>query len=311
MNDLQKALVKLYAKGSGKLVQALPEYEALCKAYEGDHSFEGERTRIEELRVYLDESLKVTKSVRQEVDSALRLVWRLRNPIKRELYRALVLEAAGNTWSEGHRTYFAEQSLVLTQARHYFLSFTSRNRSQPNQNLVNANHQQFIRKVIGKARYDSADKSKENLLAVAIDSLLTGSLFDGWFFPKHLGDNSIVEQKLRENCERSLSFVQLVQLEMFYLDAQGPQNWCFFEYGVVKQASIPRVFVQIEEQVPGDNIALTFNDWYAEFSARDAIKLKDTRFYKPAALQENFDSIEKLKTQVRQSLNRIYQNVPD
>jgi hypothetical protein len=262
-------------------------------------------------KCYLDDSLKSPGTARQEVDQALRLIWGLQNLTKQEIYCDLVLRAAGPAWQNQHRTYFKEKSLVLMEAQHFFLSFTNRNSGRPNQNLINTNHKEFIKWVIGKPKYDSADKSEENLLAEAIYQLLVKGSLKGFYFRKHKEDNTMVKEKLQKNCKQSLSFVQLVQGEMFQQNAQLPMNWCFFEYSVVKESNIPVLFVQIEEDVSNANIYIAFNKWYEEFANRASIKLTRTPFYKPTLIDENREKINGLGKQVMQALDGIYKGVPN
>jgi hypothetical protein len=311
ISSLQETLLGLFALGSVEQVHSLPAYQELCRIHEKNRTFDAERAGVEEVRAYLDDSLSYPGTARQEVDRALRLIWSLQNPTKQELYRELVLRASGSAWQSQHRAYFEQKSMVLMQSQHFFLSFTNRNAGRPNQNLVNANHKEFIKWVIGKPMYESANKSEENLLAEAIYQLLVKGSLKGFYFRKHKEDNQQVEEKLKKGCNESLSFVQLVQGETFQRNAQLPQNWCFFEYSVVKASDIPVVFVQVEDDIPNANIYVDFHDWYTEFQTRASIKLTRTPFYKPTLIDENLEKIKSLGKQVSQSLDRIYQGAPN
>jgi hypothetical protein len=122
----------------------------------------------------------------------------------------------------------------------------------------------------------------------------------------------IVEKKLRDNCIQSIAFVQLVQGEMFRYYEDFP-NWCYFEYDVVQTADAERIlFVQIDDQIQGDDIHVRFGPWYKAFAAKDAIKLKWTRWHEPNDIEDNFKKISaRLAEQIRGARNRTYLQIPN
>ncbi|HWM26258.1 MAG TPA: hypothetical protein VNP98_15695 [Chthoniobacterales bacterium] len=311
MTDLQEELIAVYAKGSVDEVHASPEYAKFYDTNKGKPGFAAERGLVEEMRSRVDATLSAGQNVRDLVATALSIIWNLRKDKERNVYRELILEAMAPVWETKQRDYFKEKSLTLIAAREYFLSFTSRNLGYPNQNVINANHREFIKEAIGSNRYESADLGKENLLAAAIDHLLRSNRrLDGFFFPKHLGDNKLVEKKLLENCEQALSFVQLIQEEIFRF-TDPVRNWCFFEFNAVSGSNKPLIFVQVEEKIDGADLYVDYGKWFTAFSARDPIKLVDTRWADRKPIESNLASIRDLGDQILQSLHAIYASVPD
>jgi len=311
MTDLQEKLIAVYAKGVVDDVHASPEYASLCAANKDNPAFTAERSLVEEMRSRVDATLSAGQNVRDLVATALSIIWNLRKNKERNVYRKLILQTLAPVWETKQRDYFTKKSLTLIAAREYFLSFTSRNLGYPNQNVINANHREFIKEAIGSNRYESADKGKENLLAAAVDHLLRSNRrLDGFFFPKHLGDNKVVEKKLLENCEQALSFVQLIHEEIFRF-TDPLQNWCFFEFNTVSGLNKPLIFVQVEENIDGANLYDDYRKWFTAFSARDPIKLVDTRWADRKPIESNLASVRDLGDQILQSLHAVYANVPD
>jgi hypothetical protein len=311
MTQLQTRLVELYSMGPIEKVHASPTYQKLCQDHEGDRAFDGERNMVESLRIRIDDWLESRESYQKQVEFGLRLFRKLK-PLEREACRELILLTYGKRWEVAHRSYFEEKSVFMSNASDYFLSFTNRNPNKPGLNLVNRNHQFFIIDVLGSPRYDSADRSQENLVAEAINSLLKGRGFNGFYYPKHAEDNTEVETKLRENCARALAFVQLVQEDIFRY-YEGSHNWCYFEYEVARCTGADRIlFVQLDPEIRAEGIFIDFEPWFKLFSQRqDALKLGWTRWQIPAAIDENFEKVRvNLANQIERSRDQIYLGVP-
>jgi len=313
MPSIVEKLVELYAKGPVAQVHADADYQALCAQNVGDTAFNGERLRIENLRDSIDESIGPRTSYRDQVQFALRLLRRIPKDEGQAHCRSLILKTYGAKWSDPQREYFEKKSLLLVEAKDFFLSFTSRNPAAPGLNQINRNHEFFIKDRIGVAAYNKADLGKQNLLAEAIYQLLQDQQLAGFYYPLHEGNNKEVEEKLRGNCIRCLSFVQLVQGEIFrYLDAPK-RNWCHFEFTEVEAIDTERIlFVKIDDPIRGENINLSFDRWYRRFRARDPLMLERTRRYDTRLIDENFDKITKqLSEQITNTFDRICTQIPD
>jgi hypothetical protein len=326
MTELRRELIKLYAKGKVEEVHNSADYQQLCLLHTGDRAFDGERFKVEELRSRVDDFLGRGDSYKGQVEFGLRLLWMLRTPRQQEgtletsadqeACTELILQSYGERWEPNHREYFKKKSNMIMEARQYFLSFTNRNPGKPNLNQVNRNHQFFIIDSLGPKAYAEPNLSERNLLAEAINHLLRNDAqLDGFYYPKHEEDNTNVEKKLRENCLQCIAFVQLAQGEMFRY-YEGAPNWCFFEFNVAHNAEAEHaehiLFVQIDDQIQRDDIHVRFVPWYEAFAAKDAIKLKRTRWHEQNDIEENFKKIStRLAEEIRRAKNRIYLQIPN
>src|SRR5215210_1667447 len=314
MTNLQRRLVDLYAAELVDKVHATAAYQELCREYEGDRAFDGEREMIENLRVQVDDWVGKRLSYREQVEFGLRLLSKLPKSPKpdQELCRELILWSYGQRWESAHREYFERKSLFIAKATDYFLSFTNRNPGKPNLNQINRNHQFFIIDALGQEAYEQADRSEQNLVAKSIHHLLGNRRLEGFYYPQHLGDNTEIEAKLKDNCARAFAFVQLVQDEIFrYFN--GARNWCHFEYGVARDTGAERIlFVQIDQEIRSAGIALQFEPWFQGFVKQDPLKLSWTRWQDPVVIDENYAKIrERLATQIDLSIERIYTEIPN
>jgi hypothetical protein len=314
MTDLQRRLVELYATGPVEGVHITSAYQALCREHEGDRAFDGEREMIENLRIEVEDWIGKRTSYREQIEFGLRLLAKLPKPPKpeQEICRELILRIYGRRWEAMPRAYFEEKSLFIAKANAYFLSFTNRNPGRPNLNQVNRNHEWFIKDVLGQDAYDRADRSEQNLLAEAVHYLLTNRRLVGFYYPKHLGDNTEVEAKLRDNCTRAFAFVQLVQDEIFRY-FEGARNWCHFEYGVARDTGADRIlFLQVDQDIREGDIFHDFDPWYRMFASKDPLRLRWTRWQDPAVIDENFEMIRNTLTeQIDRSIKRVYEGIPN
>jgi hypothetical protein len=222
----------------------------------------------------------------------------------------LILRSYARHWDELPRRYFEEHARRWIACRHYFLSFTNRNRSVVGQSQVNRNHEYFIVDVLTRPSFEQGDRLRRNLLAQAVHCLLQNEQLEGFYFPEHEGDNSVVEIKLRDNCERALAFVQLVQGEMFR-HYEDKKNWCHFEYSVAQRVDSGRIlFVQIDDEIPSDDISIEFEPWYRAFTRRDVPRLDWTRRADEPGVEANFKTIRRIAMDIRRIIDRVYVNIP-
>jgi hypothetical protein len=312
MSESLQQLLELYSEGPVSKVHVSDDYQNLLSRYSGNRAFDRERNLIQELRSLVDQQLRDRDSPSKQVEFALRLLRRLDTSEKKEACRTLILMSYARTWEASAREYFKESSSLLIEAVDYFLSFTNRNPGKPNQNEVNRLHRHFIIDSIGRDEYEAADLSERNLVAEAVQYHLRNRQFQGFYYPNHEGDNTVVEKKLRINCIRALAFVQLVQVAVFS-NRPGSPNWCFFEYELVRNHDASRIlFVQIEDEIRADKIDVGFDEWYRAFAERDAIRLNETRWPGRRAIDGSRREIrEKLTKQIERAMNRIYQQIPN
>ncbi len=315
--DFREEILTLYSKASVEDVQLGADYRKLCAKYGNDvrtkRGFFGVLQKIEELRTRIDDWLGGAASISQQVEMALRLLWKLRGSALEGEYARLVLASYGDLWSSEQCLYFQKWAKFFVEASPYFLSFTSRNEAYPEVNQVNRNHRYFIEDALGKGSFENPEElGAENLLARAIHHHLVNRRPGGFFFPQHEGDNQKVKQKLLTALETSFALVQLVQEELFRLH-EPERNWCQLEYDVISEHSPERVlFVQIDPVIDYDQVHVDFDDWYRHFAEKDPIKLSWTRWGEEvSSVETNFKKIrEELVEQIDQVRDQVYLGVP-
>jgi len=313
--SLRQSLIKVYAKGSITAqdpideVHKSQEYQALCAANDGDRAFDGERQRVETIRQWVDQWIGPRKSHVEQIEFALRLIRGLKKEYEFETAPSLILATYGAYWNAAQRTYFSDKSQLLMQPRHYFLSFTNRNPSKGKPNIVNLHHRYFVSDVL-RLPDDPKAINDRNLVAETVHYLLTNAQLNGFYYPDHEGDNTVVKTKLKDNCERALAFVQLVQGAMFHYYEESP-NWCHFEYCVTEGRDVDRIlFVQLEDDISSDDVYVPWHPWYQRSANQDTVKLKATPLHSPTDVDANVRAVAKLKSQIDQKINRIYQGIP-
>jgi hypothetical protein len=312
VSDLRKHLLEVYAKGPVESVHASAAYSRLCQEYEHDPAFGAERDLIEELRVQVDKSIGVRADDREQVEFALRLLWRNRKPERRQAAcRELIQLTYGRNWKAAQRSYFDEKSRFVAEARDYFLSFTNRNPGKPNLNLVNDYHKHFIIAALGRKIYNRADLIARNLVAEAVHSILKSRQREGFYYPEHQGNNTEVEKKLRDECGRAFAFIQLVQGAMFRFDEKS-RNWCHFEYNVARAASADRIlFVKIDERMQAQDVSGQFDAWFQDVEKGDPVMLAETKSFNFPLIQENLQRIrDELTLQIDRRMDRVYMGIP-
>ena len=320
MNEIREELLGVYSQAPAQEVHASNAYQTLLKKYpEGSAIrlvFDYERDILQEARELVDAQLGQTdppRSQKHQVEMALRLLRRRESNEKKEAWRELIRRTYAKAWQPPQLEYFEKKSELVMNGHDYFLSFTSRNPAAPNINVVNRTNQYFIIESLGRDQYDLADKTKNNLVAETVQYHLKNSDFTGFYFKDHEGDNTQTKEKLRSNCVQSLAFVQLVQTAMFRYVAEAP-NWCFFEYETTRAEDDNRIlFVLIEEKVEPQNLTPGFNAWYQRVSTvQDPIRLKETLSRKRKPIDDNRKEIlDKLTSQIKRTLNRIYSDIPE
>lgn len=312
--SIQEDLIELFSRGPIDSVYDSDDYQKLCHANVEDPTFNELRNKIEEIRHKLDDHMNKSKSYREQVQNALRLLRRLEKDEKK-ISRTLVLNMLNTKalkWSIEARKYYEEKSEFMIDAVDYFLSFTNRNPGSPDQNDINRNHQHFICQSLG-CEYNP--KINCNLVAKTVHYHLSNRLFSGFYYPQHEGNNDDVKEKLSKNCIGSLAFVQLIQAAMFK-NICGSPNWCFFEYNLAYGEDPKRIlFVQIEEDIREDGIDAAFDGWYQNFVNKDSIKLRSTWKHSDdleEVIYENRHLIrDKLSQQIEEAVNRIYLAIPE
>lgn len=284
MKEFTNQLIEIYARCKWSEVGEDSEYRTLLDENEGEACFYQERTRIENYKKRLEELVGIQITTKDQIAEALKLLNRV---IKRKNNDhindciELIVKTYGSNWTKNQTRHFNNCCTALQKHYDYFISFTSRNADEQNENKVNSSHKFFIRHILGPDKYNK-DKNKRNLLAESINCLLKKELLNGFYYHDKEGDNTYVDEKLNEAIDKSFFFIQVVQNIMFdYVDP----NYCFLEYEQAKKTIHENCMHYIlAEKSHNDLIAkhyvtLDYDTWYEEVFRRDKIILEFTEKY--------------------------------
>ncbi|HXD29843.1 MAG TPA: hypothetical protein VN643_01920 [Pyrinomonadaceae bacterium] len=312
MSDFRQRLLELYSRGPVEEVHALNDYQTFIKGFEGNRTLDAERSKMQERRSMVDQALSGCESIKDQIEAALRLLYRRLSADEKEDCLQLIKRSYAKQWSAAQQSYFESNAKRFLDYLDYFLSFTNRSPAQDKPNPINESHDYFLRKVMKHKPYKNSDYIKQNLVADTIHYLLSGQHLQGFHHPDHEGDNQKVEAKLRENCNKAFAFVQLVQAEIFH-DAP---NWCFFEYQLVENEDKKIIFIEIERpEEDAPKAHPNFKSWYQASQLKDSVKLLPTPDYSAAALaivgQNRLEIIQNVKSQIRRTINQIYIQIPN
>jgi hypothetical protein len=297
------------------------EYQRLCKEHE-DLQFDAERDVIERakrrIEVLLDQPFQRSEQVR----AALVELRKKRNDRHRDLYFDLIMMGYQPRWTDTQKAYFANAWRLIQSTHDFFFSFTMRHTPPDVENPVNSDYKYFIKEIVGAERFETADRCRTNLLAKAVHAWLSRSLYRGFIFTEHQGDNAVTLTKLREHCRQSLVFVQMIQNIMF--DEPGERtNYCLFEYVEAKQAIIgdpegEKRFLFIVAEESRDHLPRSFlvpeeyEEWYDHLLAKDPVYLPRLPVYSDQKIDE-FKRLldEKIRDKLSEAWEWVFRGVPE
>lgn len=314
MPDIRQQLIDLYGRHKADEVGNDPAFQDLCKENEEDLAFDGVRHRIEEMKRNLEAMVGAQRAYQDQVKWSLKVINQTPVGAEREETVELVRQAYSNKWRNAQKQYFEDGCKMLETWRDFFLSFTSRNPTREHVNAINANHRHFIEDVI-PGTYENSDVKNANLLAEALYYLLRNRQLRGFYYPKHEQDNQVVEDKLREGCRNTFSFVQLIQNQMFVTYP----NYCHFEYEQVTGnppviGDRKLVFVlgeSYEDLIRDYNVHIRLRRWYKDVETRAAVKIQYTRRANLDIIDQNYDSIKvNVLQKVEEAKATLFDNVP-
>jgi len=316
MTGVINQLIDIYARCKCTDVGEDSDYCALLDNNKRNALFDKERARIELYKKELEDRVSIQVTSRDQVREALKFLNKI--IMGREIRYVtecieLIIKTYSSAWNEEQTKYFAEYSIALQSNHDYFLSFTTRNYDELNENIVNRRYKYFIKSMLGSNKYEK-DKIRKNLLAESINSFLTNERLKGFFYPDREGDNRYVNEKLQEAINKSFFFIQVVQNIMF--ECVDP-NYCFIEYTQAKKNRHGDCmhYILAEEShkalIPDHEVCLDYKLWHEEIGGRDKIILEFTERYNPTQISEFKKNLkEKLVDAIRTLKMKFYEDVP-
>ena len=240
LSSTQKQLINSYVTYLKTEPETESEYHALEQAHGTETEFNQTRLILRNWRKSFADMMHAAdvaappdKGERAQYN-AIKCLHAIKQEQKREARCVLAhfaYEALSAGWTEDQKNRFCDVAQKLIDGYDYFLSFTGRNPNRQVAKLrVNREYIEFIRDVLTDDMISTAKMDTDNLLAMAINALLKERRCEGFFYPDRRGDSKEVQKKLQIGCKESLSFVQLLDNEMFILSQNVDENYCHFEY---------------------------------------------------------------------------------
>ena len=284
-NKLLGELVEIYASYPSNEIENSPEYQNLCEQHPKNPMFNRFRNVIKQIKLRLEETVEIQSSGKGQVSESLRIMNMVMKDKNKEILnhcRKLIIKTYSENWSPEQLDYFEKISDKLTTPDYdYFLSFTRRNRSAGEYNIVNKNYEYFIKDTLGKHSFKKEELIRKNLLARSIHGILKNCGYNGFFYPEHSEDNQPVGPKVERACKNSLIFIQLIQNVMF--DKTDGENNCFNDYNCAIETFSEEqiIFVLAEDSYEKiyeikDDVCLDYKNWYEHVLSKDNVILDFT-----------------------------------
>ncbi len=313
-------LVEIYASYHSNEIENSLEYQILCEQHRKNPMFNRFRNVVEQIKLYLENTVEIQSSGKGQVSESLALMLRLANNKNKEFFnycRKFIIKAYSKNWNQEQLDYFERISDILTTTNYdYFLSFTRRKRSSGGYNPVNNNYEHFIKAILGGHRFTHEERIEKNLLAKSIHQILRDRGYNGFFYPEYIGDNQLVDPKVERACKNSHIFIQLIQDVMFD-KPESVENYCFKEYNYVKDTFSEEqiLFVlaedSLEKIINRSPVCLDYLDWYDHVLNKDSVILRFTTIWK----KNDIDSIKKeieenIGNKIKEYKDHLIENVP-
>lgn len=315
--DIQ-LLLDIYSSLDAESIDNNTDYIALCKRNAKFSWFNEVRLKIENIHNKI-EKLN-TFSSKSQVIEALYFMFKIFKKDESSFFygKFLVENKLYINWSQEQINYFEGTLIQLTECfNDYFLSFTSRMTSEGH-NLLHLNYKYFIKHILQIEDWTKAVKkakeNKTNLLALAINTLMSEKL-EGFYYPSQIGDNKVVNEKLKSNCRNSFTFVQVIQNVLFrHADRE---NYCYTEYTYAETSisSDHRLYILAERN--RDNllkrhaIIEDYENWYEEILSKDLVHLPFTESFNLTQLNSMRILIEEdVVKKIERLKELLFENAP-
>ncbi len=319
-------LIQIYASCHVTEVYKKQAYINLCKKYDEFGWFNEGVKKIIAIKKHLEEFVE-GEIPKDQVSECLQIlhskIFHNRSQGFELTYKLIVLMYARH-WSPEQMAYFNQMiDLFKNRNKDYFLSFTSRKVDEKLDNFLHTNYKFFIKQYLGiKTKKEwihaikEAEENNDNLLAKTINRILRQKL-DGFYYPSYKGNNEVVAKKLKNGCQSSFSFIQLIQ-NIIFKPKENDTNYCYLEYKYAKEVLKENERFYILAEKSRDHIDQKYkiddqyHSWYHDVMSRDILHLPPTEIYNGRQLQEMYYLIsEKLRKDIEIIRTRLFNSVPN
>lgn len=310
MTTYTEKLIDIYATCNTDKISKNPRFIKLRNQHKHDQDFPNINREIQDIKKLIEKRVLIQSYHKNQIIKALKVSNRIVKTNKEEsikIVHDLIIKMFRSKWTRKQLNHFETFFTALENCYDYCLSFTKRNPSPGQVNIINQKYKFLIKDILGHKKYKQANRIKDNLLAASINYLLENEQLNGFYYPHKEGDSQKVKQKLKEGCENSFVFVQLIQNVMF--TDLNDENFCFFEYNVaVKPRPFRKHFKFLlagnshKDLIKEEEVSLEYDDWYQNVYESDKLIIEPTDVYNAAQIKELKDKIsEKLLQSVKNS----------
>lgn len=160
-----------------------------------------------------------------------------------EVLQGLIKESLYRNWTDDQRAIYDSKYKIIVDWKDYFISYTNRDAADTNDDFKR------LIKSVYSAMPRIGMRVEENFVAKIIVKYLEGNDLRGFFDHNNIKCGDDIEDEIREFCQKSCVFVQLIE-PIIFSRPRGKRNWCFEEYNEFNSMS------KILEQVYGKHFDL-------------------------------------------------------
>ena len=210
-------------------------------------------------------------------------------------------ECLYKNWSKEQQRFFDDAFKVILYWKDFFLSYTTRNVWETNNDFKE------IISCVFSTSYIKQEKGNKNFLAELIVKYLTHENLSGFFDKKDMTPGDEFKKKMIEECKNCFVFVQLIEDIVFSKTVNDETNWCHFEFenfykGENSLPDCKRYFFMVTDReiIPKKNAVLKEHEHWVK-------TIRDTDFIDIPVKFKNVlrRKISKLSEEIRETKRKI------
>lgn len=228
---------------------------------------------------------------------------------KLEVLQDLIKRLLYPGWGQPEKDSYDLKREIVVEWTDYFISYTNRDAGS-----TNLAFRGLIKRSLGYTPKEQA-ALKDNYVARAMVHLFKKNVLFGFFDQDDIKIGEKIGEKIREYCQKTYAFVQLVE-DMALSPPDTPPNWCFFEFSeftksdkvhqaLGRQPTHPRLFFLTTDEnekphiTPGRYKRLpTYQPWFKEIKERRYFNLRSTEAERNEKVQELAKCVDELRQEI-------------
>jgi hypothetical protein len=228
---------------------------------------------------------------------------------KLEVLQDLIKRLLYPGWTQPEKESYDLKREIIVEWTDYFISYTNRDAGS-----TNLAFRGLIKRSLGYTPKEQA-ALRDNYVARSMVHLFKKRVLFGFFDQDDIKIGEKIGEKIREYCQRTFAFVQLVE-DMALSPPDTPPNWCFFEFSeftksdkvhqaLGRQPTRPRLFFLTTDENEKKHITPehyrrlpTYGPWFKEIEARRFFSLQVTDAERNTKVQELAKSVAELRQEI-------------